>query len=219
MLQINFSKQSTKQLDYLGEQTIALSKKNTNQEAVGNPVFLQLETSHELYRQIVIKKTYSGIGEVLKEVDILRDRYYLNLGRIIDGFAVFETTTKSQPARVLQAMFKETGAVTGLTYADESVVIDKLLEKLATPEGQSAITQLDISAEVQLLSDTQKRFNELYVEQVDANSDLRQQSSASAMRKELEGALRNYFALISAMKNVAPWADIYSDMTELLKKF
>ena len=219
MLKIGLTNLSTKQLDYLAEQTIALSEMNSNTEIIENPVFGQIKTVHRDYRAVVMKQTYSGLGESLSVKDIFRDNCYTNLSNIVSGFAMFEGSPKQAPSLHLKKIFDEAGSIVRLNYADESVVIEKVTERLSTPESKSAISALGITAEVSLFVNAQREFNELYLEQVNANSDLRQQPSASSMRGELENVLRSYYALVSGMSIVQPWKDIYSDLAELLKKF
>ena len=219
MLSINFSKVSTKDLDYLTEQTIALSEVNHNPEVIDSVLFKQLKTIYAEYNQVVIKKTFSGLGEDLRKLDLLRDRLFLSFCRIVNGLVAFDGTPRQEPAQLLQKIAVEAGKINGLSYSAESVVLNKLIEKLSAPEAQSAIDAIGINEEVLMFTNTQKEFDALYTQQVDANSDLRQQSSASAMRKELEKVLRSYYVLVSAMRNIEAWKDIYSDLTELLKKF
>ena len=193
MLRISFTRISTKNLDYLGEQTIALSEKNSNQEVINNPLFEQVKTVRLNYNLIVIKKTYSGLGSELQNDDIARDKLFSAFVRIIDGFAAFDGSGKQASAQLLQNIISETGSsVTGLSYTEESVVINKLIERLAAPEAANAVSAIGAVEEVAKLTEVQKRFDALYTEQLDANSDLRQQPSASSMRKELENALRSY---------------------------
>ena len=71
-----------------------------------------------------------------------------------------------------------------MNYADESVVVEKVCEQLLDDSNKSAIVALGILIEVNLLVNAQREFNELYIEQVNANSELRQQPSG----KELENA-------------------------------
>ena len=61
MLRVKYSGLSTKQLDYLGEQTIALSEINENKSVIMNPVFEQVKIKHGKYRMVVMKQTYSGL--------------------------------------------------------------------------------------------------------------------------------------------------------------
>ena len=219
MLKIRYGSLSTKQLDYLAEQTIAISEINENTEIVANPVFGQVKTIYGNYHTVVMKQTYSGLGEQLAVKDIFRDNYFSNLSNIVSGFAAFEGSPKQAPALFLKKIFDEAGSVSGLNYADESVVLGKVIEKLFAPESRSASSALGILAEVNMLANAQTEFNELYIEQVNANSELRQQPSASSMRSELENILRSYYALVSGMSSVQPWKDIYSDLAELIKKF
>lgn len=219
MLSISYSKLTTKKLDYLGEQTIILSEQNNHSEVTSNVLFQQVKTVHADYRVVVMKQTYSGMGAEVAAEDLTRDSFDLGLRKIINGYAAFTGSYKQEYALLLQKIFDQAGSITQLSYAEESIVIGKILEKLSVSDAKNAISALGIDEEVGMLQESQNRFNSLYTEQVDANSDLRQQSSATKMRKQLEDALRAYYGLVSAMSNVEPWKDIYSDLNELLKKF
>ena len=219
MLRIGYSSLSTKELDYLAEQTIILSHKNENKDVISNPVFEAIEAVHANYRAVVMKPTFSGLGASLREKDALRDSYFSSLEKIVSGMAVFDGSEKQQAAILLKKIFDNAGSVARMTYANQSVALEKAIEQLTTPESTNAITTLGINNEVDLFIGAQRDFNALYVEQIDANSDLRQQPSASSMRKELSETVRSYYALVSAMRTIEPWKDIYSDLTELLKKF
>ena len=220
MLRVSFSRISTKNLDYLGEQTIALSEKNHNQGVINNPLFERVRIVRFNYNLVVIKKTYSGMGSELQNDDIVRDKFFAAFVRIVDGFAAFDGAEKQAPAQLLQNIISETGSsVSKLSYTEESVVINKLIERLSAPEAANAVSDIGAVEEVAKLTEIQNKFDATYIEQLDANSDLRQQPSASNMRNELESALRNYYAFISSMNGIEPWKDIYSDLSELLKKF
>ena len=219
MLLISFSKLSTKELAYLGEQTITLSERNSNQEVTSNPVFALLKTKHGTYHEQVMRQTYSGMGPDVQGDDFLRDNQHGGVRQIVRGFARFENSVKCKPAQLLQTYFNETGSINKLNYANESIVLDKLIEKFSTDEGKAAIATLGIKEEVDMFVQSHNNFKNRYTDQVDANSELRQQPSASTLRKEMENVLRGYFSLVSTMKNVNPWKDIYSDLNELLKKF
>ena len=218
MLRVYYTRLSTKQLDYLAEQTIVLGEMNANPAVVQNPLFELVKVKHTTYRGVVIRQTYSGKGVDLKDSDTTRDKGHTALDRIVDGFAAFPTA-KQAAALVLQGYFDETGNISSLSYADESVVLEKLIEKLNSAEGQAAIATLGIADEVAMFVQYQADFNRIYIEQIDANSDLRSQKTASGMRRELEDALRNYYGIVSAMSGIDPWNDIYMDLKELLKKF
>jgi hypothetical protein len=219
MLQIGLASLSTKKLDNLAEETLALSAQNEMKEIVTHPLFLSLKSSQELYNANVIKPTYSGMGSELAAADLLRDSYHAGLYRLLRGFATFKDTEKGQAAKKLLACFDETGSITRLSYTEETVVMEKLLDKLSTDSNKTLLNVLGIAAEVNLLSESQTDFDRLFLTQIDANSQLRQQPSATSLRSELEVALRNYFGYISAMHGIPPWNDLYTDMKELIKKY
>ena len=60
-------------------------------------------------------------------------------------------------------------------------------------------------------------FEILFAQQAEANGDLRQIASASSSRKELEQVLRSYLNLITAMKDVPDWSNLYHDLNEIVK--
>lgn len=217
MLSTNFSKYTTKGLDSLASNTIQITKRNVNPDVSNNPLFAVLTDTAAEYNRVVIKKTYSGKGTDVREKDMFRDRYHTSAKMILTGFSAFPTP-KGKVAGKLLEVFDSSGSITRLKYTDESVILNDLLKKLDQQEAKELISILGIDEELAVLDTTQKEFEKLFVEQVDANSDLRQQPSASSLRNELEDALRNYFNYVSSLKKQKDWKDIYSDLTELLKK-
>ncbi|MDR1897032.1 MAG: DUF6261 family protein, partial [Prevotellaceae bacterium] len=142
MLHVKLSSLSTKKLDNLAGQTIQVSEQNANPEIIGHPLFLAVKASYEPYHAIIIKPTYSGMGPAVAEGDLIRDGYHGGLHRVIRGYLAFGDTEKGLAAKRLLACFDETGSITGLGYAEENVVLEKLIEKLSTPEAQAAISVL-----------------------------------------------------------------------------
>ena len=60
-------------------------------------------------------------------------------------------------------------------------------------------------------------FEAIFADQAEANADLRQMTSESAIRRDLKKNLKIYLNLLTAMKNVAGWELLYSDTHELVK--
>ena len=217
MLHVKVTSLSTKKLDNLTEQTIVLSERNANQEIVNHPLFVDVKVKYAPYHAIVIKQTYSGMGTEVAQANLLRDTCHGGLHRLLRGFLAFGAeSTKGQAAKRLLACFDETGSIAQLGYAEENVVVEKLLEKLETSEMQQQIVILDIGVEVEQLRQAHVAFIDLYLQQIDANSQLRQQSSAGVLRRDLGNALRNYYGYVSVMSGIEPWKDIYADLRELI---
>jgi hypothetical protein len=218
MLHVKLTSLATKKLDNLAAQTVALSEQNANPEIANHPLLLAVKSAYAPYHQNIVKPTYSGMGPDLAAADLQRDNCHSGLRRLLRGYLSFGDTDRGQAAKQLLALFDETGSITRLSYAEENTVLEKLIEKLGQPEAQQPIDLLGVRPEVDRLVEAQARFSELYLRQIDANSQLRQEASASALRRELSYALRNYYGYVSAMSGLEGWKDIYADLKELIAK-
>lgn len=183
-----------------------------------NPLVEVLIATNKSYQAIVIKNTYSGLGNPVAQADLVRDKVYRNLRRMLQGMAGFNDTPKGKAAAALLTVFEETGDIYGLSYADENVVMQTLIKHLDEPVNLGHLSTVMAKDEYDALKQAQAAFEAISAEQTDANSALRQKPSASGARRALHQALRNIFSLVSAMKNVAGWEDLYHDLNELIKE-
>ncbi len=218
MLSIRFSTLSTKGLAALAESCIQLTEQNANKEVAKSPLFEKIKTSYNEYNNNLIKPSYSGMGDFIRQQDIVQDRYYAASRRLLLGFAAFEGSRRAKQAQKLLKIYDRHGSPLNLTYAQESILLQKLFETLNLPENKATIAELGIEEEMELFEQAHKDFYRVYLSQIDANSELRQQPTATSLRKDLESALRDFFAFISAMRKLSDWQDIYNDLNEVLKK-
>ena len=93
----------------------------------------------------------------------------------------------------------------------------KLIEALESPENQQKIALLSVNTAFADMKAKHEAFETVFGEQAEANADLRQMTSASAIRKDLEKNLKTYINLLTAMKDVPDWELIYSDTNKLVK--
>lgn len=219
MLRIAYSKLSTKVLGNLSNRTLeVVSPAYQSGVLQHNPIVEVLKAKNKEYQDVVIKNTYSGLGDPVAQADMLRDTLFRNLRRMLQGMAAFSHTSKGKAAEALLTVFEETGDINNLSYADENIVIRTLIKRLDEPENMGHLSTAVAKDEYEALRLAQSAFEKVSAEQTDANSALRQKMSASSARRELEQALRNVFSLVSAMKDVAGWEDLYHDLDELLKE-
>lgn len=219
MLRIAYSKLSTKVLGNLSNRTLeVVSPAYQSGVLQHNPIVEVLKAKNKEYQDVVIKNTYSGLGDPVAQADMLRDTLFRNLRRMLQGMAAFSHTSKGKAAEALLTVFEETGDINNLSYADENMVIRTLIKRLDEPENMGHLSTAVAKDEYEALRLAQAAFEKVSAEQTDANSALRQKMSASSARRELEQALRNVFSLVSAMKDVAGWEDLYHDLDELLKE-
>lgn len=93
----------------------------------------------------------------------------------------------------------------------------KLIEALESPENQQKIALLSVITAFADMKTKHETFETVFGEQAEANADLRQMTSASAIRRDLEKNLKTYLNLLTAMKDVPDWKLLYSDTNELVK--
>lgn len=203
-------------LGNLAFRTIDISKKADSEEVTNNVLLKKLEEVYASFNELILKPIYSGMGNDVATRDMERDASYSGLRRVIQGLARFNNL-KGEAARKLLEVYEMVGSIYGLNYADESEKVKKVIEKLKSAEYASSVAAAGLSDEVNDLEQKQTAFHEAYLAQAAANAELRRQGSASGLRRELEMALRSYYAYVWAMKAQPAWSTLYSELTELVK--
>ncbi|HBG41959.1 MAG TPA: hypothetical protein DDZ96_09505 [Porphyromonadaceae bacterium] len=215
-LLISFSRLTTTGLGTLGRNTLEVSKKSTNATVQEAPLYLEVVNAHTGYERSVLKNIYSGLGPEVKSQDLVRDRLDAGFHDLLTGFAAFDDE-KGLAARQLLEVWDDLGAVSGLNYGDETEVLHKKIETFSSEENQALLTTVGLVPHYEALKKAQEDFDVQFLKQVDANSALRQQPSASTIRHQLEDALRDYYGMVSALRKQSGWSDLYHDLDEVLK--
>ena len=215
---INLRKLSTKNLATL-VQRILNSSQNGNYTIVANhPLLLTLNSSYLTYDGVYSKLTYSGKGKEVAIADKERDVAFGNLKAFLNGYRKLPSAVNQQDAETLYTVFKTFGLnIDGLSYSAETAQLKKLIEALEKTENNQKITNLNLTAAFHDLKTKHEAFEVIFAEQAEANAELREISSASSTRKDLEGVLRSYLNLVTAMKDVPEWTKLYHDLNEIVK--
>ena len=148
------------------------------------------------------------VSSTLDEADIARDEIIRNLGDALTGYSAIPVAAKKAAARNLLAVFRKYGRqITQKNFAEESSLIESLLEDFSAENLSSDIAALDgVSELVSELRTAQDSFNK-------ANDDFTKASvnrgeSATSVKKSLISALND--KLVPYLSAVAPLAD-YKD--------
>ncbi len=104
------------------------------------------------------------------------------------------------------------------SYADQSVLLDKLLADLELIENKTKADNLNLTEALAELKSAQRIFSQLLSEQTEANTELRLTQSASSVRKSLETAIRDYLNFVSAMRSLPEWNSLYTELSEVVKE-
>ena len=168
--------------------------------------------------KVYAKLAFSGKGQTVAEADRTRDHLFSGMKKFLKGYEGLPSLDNYQIAMDVLSIFKTYGLeLDKLSYSSETAQMRKLIEELDKPEILSKITELNLITIFNQLKTAQTDFEAIYSEQAEANAELRQLPSASTIRKNLESAIKNYLALLTAMKNVDNWKLIFADINEIVK--
>lgn len=216
MLKKGFTRLTNEALAHLASATIKLVTDTEKKTFTENELFLAISEAYKPFNQVLNKATYSGMGTQLAEKDARRDNMFLGLKEIITGMSRFSgELSKYRDAKKLLPIFKKYSDMGKKTYSQQSAALSSFCSEMATTENAVIIEALGLTEALTQLRNMNTNFGHTYVEQVTANSELRQKKTAVELRKPLEDALKQFYTLVEAMKNNSSWEKLYADLSEL----
>ncbi|WBV61179.1 DUF6261 family protein [Chryseobacterium camelliae] len=217
-MKITLTKLSTKDLATLAQRVISNAQSGKYPVITNHPLTATLETSWKEYDKVYAKQIYSGKGKDVASADYERDLAYNNLKAFLNGYRKLSSAANYQVAEDLYGIFKKFGLdLDRLSYSSQTAQMKKLIEELETPGNLQKIAILALDAAFADMKAKHEDFEIIFADQAAANADLRQLTSATAIRRGLEKNLKTYFNLLTAMKDVPEWELLYSDTNELVK--
>ncbi|OCK50925.1 hypothetical protein BA768_03830 [Chryseobacterium sp. CBo1] len=209
---------STKDLATLAQRIISNIQSGKYPVISNHPLTVTLQTSYTEYDQVYTKQIYSGKGKDVATADHERDVAYTNLKAFLNGYRKLSTAPNYQSAEDLYGVFKTYGLnLDRLNYSSQTAQMKKLIEELETPDNLQKIAVLSLTPAFNEMKTKHEDFEVIFADQAEANADLRQMTSASAIRKDLEKNLKAYLNLLTVMKEVPDWELLYTDTNELVK--
>lgn len=217
-MKISLVRLSTKDLATLAQRIITNIQSGKYPVISNHPLTATLQNSYTEYDVVYTKQIYSGKGKDVATADHDRDVAYAGLKAFLDGYRKLQSAPNYQSAEDLYGVFKTFGLdLDRLSYSSQTAQMKKLIEVLDSPENQQKIALLSLNTAFADIKTKHEAFETVFGEQAEANADLRQVTSASAIRKDLEKNLKTYLNLLTAMKDVSGWELLYSDTNELVK--
>lgn len=217
MLSISFNRLSTKALHDLGRRVLALLLTLIDGILKDNPLVTDLQQKFNEYDEVIVKKRSMKLGDFVREKDNYRDKVYRAFRRALNGIAAFEGTAKGDAAAKLLTVVDAAGNIDGLNYEEQNTVMDKAIASLQTAENAALLTTVGLGDEFAVMKNSQADFKELADEQSSGNAELQNTPYASKLRTELEGSLRNVFALVSALRQQPEWKNLYQLLAQYIK--
>ena len=217
-MNISLSKLSTKDLATLMQRILTTSTSGKYPVIDKHPLLKVLQDAYAEYDEAYTKGAYSGKGKDVATADLERDVAYRNLKFFIDAYRKITSLPNYKEAESLYAVFKFFGLnIDRLSYSSETAQLKKLIEALETPENTKKLATLSLTTAFKEMKQKHEDFEKIYSEQAEANANLRQTRSATAIRKDLENHLKAYLNLLTIMKEVEGWKLFYADINELVK--
>lgn len=217
-MKITLRKLSTKDLATLAQRTINTSESGNYPVIDAHPLLAELKLKYADYDAVYTKMTFSGKGNDVANSDNERDLAYTTLKAFLNSYRKMLTLPNFQSAEDLYQIFKQFGLnLDRMSYSSQTAQLKKLIEELEKPENNQKLKDLKLTTAFDEMKDKQTAFETIFGEQAGANADLRNQNSASGIRKDLEKTLKSFFGLLTAMKDVAEWKLFYNDVNELVK--
>ncbi|MPS75067.1 MAG: hypothetical protein E2590_18225 [Chryseobacterium sp.] len=217
-MKITLRKLSTKDLATLVQRTINTSESGNYPVIDGHPLLAELKLKYADYDAVYTKMTFSGIGNDVANADRERDLAFTTLKAFLNSYRKMLTLPNYQSADDLYGIFGQFGLnLDRMSYSSQTAQMKKLIEELEKAENFQKIKDLELTAAFNDMKDKQADFEKLFAVQAGANADLRNQKTASGIRKDLEKSLKSFLNLITAMKDVSDWKLYYADINELVK--
>ncbi|MDP9954974.1 hypothetical protein J2X97_000611 [Epilithonimonas hungarica] len=217
-MKITLRKLSTKDLATLAQRTINTSESGNYPVIDGHPLLAEIKLKYADYDAVYTKMTFSGKGNDVANANRERDIAYTTLKAFLNSYRKMVTLPSYQSAEDLYQIFKQFGLnLDRMSYSSQTAQMKKLIEELEKAENFQKIKDLKLTAAFDDMKDRQADFEKIFAVQAGANADLRNQKTASGIRKDLEKSLKSFLNLITAMKDVADWQLFYADVNELVK--
>ena len=217
-MKVTLSRLTTKDLATLAKRTINSSKNGQHKVAENTPLLAELERIYTIYDRVYIKQTFSGKGKTVATAHKERIQVFTNLKNFLFGYHQIEIVPNAVKAKELYEIIKYFGInIDRMSYSAGSALLKKLIEEFEKDENKAKFELLFIEPTLSELKSKQEVFEALFAEQAEANANLRKEPSATALRKELQKALRTYLDFLSVMKAQPQWDSLYRDVNELVK--
>ena len=215
-MQISFHKIKTKNLGVLAQQVIQASKSGTYKLPEEHVLLKKLEDESREYTQAYTKPAYSQKGCSVLAADAARTKAYQRLRAYLKAYGEMPLLADYKDAAELYKVMRRFD-IRRMNYAEKSAEMKLLVEELEKPEHAERLKKLKLKPAFDELKALYEGFEDLYAEQASANAALRATPSATAIRRRLERALRDYINLLTAMRSLEGWDMIYGEVNELVK--
>lgn len=216
-MKANWRRLSIRSLGAAIKRVINVTNFNANDEAKNHTLFVTMVTVYNVFAPLIPKSVWSGMSDSVRKLATEVYAYLKGIRKIAEGAAQFPNTDRGRAGMEVVKIIKKGGKIYNQKVGEADFSTTSVINELNKPENAAHITALGVSDELQKLTAAKAQHDALDTQRVDAESELRQTDSASNARTEMEAALKNWLNLVTAMRNVDGWQDLYHDLNEVVK--
>lgn len=217
-MKITLAKLSTKDLATLAQRIIVASDSGKYDIIAGHPLLSEVKTIYADYDVVYTKSTFSGKGNDVARADRDRDISFRAFKNYVNACRKMPLLPNYQLAEELfQIFLRYDLTLDKMSYSSQTARMKKLFEDLEKPENIQKLNALSLFPTFDDMKSKQNFFEQIFAGQAEANANLRNMKSASAIRRDLEKTLKSFLNLITAMKDVTGWELLYAEINELVK--
>lgn len=217
-MKIALSRLRTSTLSWLANELITESNPDKYPFIKDNPLLRNLQTTYNEYQQVFGKKSYSGKGKLVAQANLVQNDAYNGMKFCIYGLTRVSGNSLQADANDLYHLFKIAGvSLSRRGYMTKSTKLSKLIETLEQPDNKAKIERIHLTEVFEILKAAYLNFENLSLDQISANAQLRRIGTASGLRKKLEKAIHYYLTTVTAMSEFDEWKHFYLLLDEHVK--
>lgn len=161
----------------------------------------------------------SGLETKIAEKDAHNDNMYFGLKEIVIGMSrSAHEVSKFADTEKMLSIFQKHGNMNKKTYSQQSAALTGFCKEMGNTDNAAIVETLGLTEALARLKNMNTNFKATYLNQVTANAYLHRKDTAVVMYKPLEDALRQFYTLVEAMKNIPSWQKLYADLSELSQR-
>ncbi|WP_436415387.1 DUF6261 family protein [Petrimonas sp.] len=217
-MKLNLRRLSTRSLAYGAKLFINVTNNNEQEAVKITPPFTLLVSEYTAYAPLVPRVSNKELKEKAAKAaeKVLTD--IKNIKKFATGFAaMYPDTDKGLAATAILKAIAKGGKLYKGAAGELDSGITTVVRELKSPEMAQQIAAMEVTGHVATLVEDKAAYDAANVQRINAESDLAQTDSASTARPKLESAIRDYLALVTAMRKADGWQDLYADLNEVVK--
>jgi hypothetical protein len=154
-------------IQFFGD-VITVCEKANPAELNIQPQWSELKKSYKLLTNSFKKEQSSMLTAELATVDYRRDQGIICFRKLADGFTNHFDNAKAQAGKLLLTAIDKYGKqISKMNYQAETSVLDNLVTDLKSEDHAAAVKLLGLSDLVAELSNSNKAFNDIYLQRVE----------------------------------------------------